>query len=69
MNEETKNYLSNSMYFQNIPLKLKIKNQIEFYFGDTNYNKDKYLKSHCDQDGYVPIRVISNFKRMVFLKV
>ena len=49
------------MFFQNIPPKLKIKNQIEFYFGDTSYNKNKYLKSHCDQDGYIPITVISNF--------
>ena len=49
------------MIFQNIPLKLKIKNQLEFYVGDTSYNKNKYLKSHCYQDGYIPITVISNF--------
>ena len=55
------------MFFQKIPLKLKIKNQIEFYFGDTNYIRDDYLLSHRDEDGYIPIRVISNFKRMVFL--
>jgi hypothetical protein len=64
MNEETKNYLSNSMFFQNIQLKFKIKNQIEFYFGETNYYKDIFLLNQRDHDGYVPIHVISNFRRM-----
>jgi hypothetical protein len=56
------------MFFQKIPLKLKIKNLIELYFGDSNYIKDDHLLSNRDQDGYVPIIFISNFKLIGLLK-
>lgn len=64
MDEATKKDLSQNMYSEEIPRKLKIRYQIEFYFGDLNYFKDDYLLSCCDPMGYVPIRMISNFKRM-----
>jgi len=45
---------------------LHIQKQVEFYFGDQNYPKDKFLKSQAakDEKGWVPISVVLDFKRM-----
>ncbi|CAG8625816.1 4640_t:CDS:2 [Acaulospora colombiana] len=40
--------------------------QVEYYFGDTNYPKDLFLKelSEKDPDGWVPIAMIRQFRKM-----
>ena len=35
------------------PFQLKLKAQLEFYFGDDNYSKDEYLKELEDNDGWI----------------
>ena len=35
--------------------------QVEYYFGQTNYNKDFYLKSCEGKDGWIPLEVIYGF--------
>ncbi|XP_076463079.1 uncharacterized protein LOC143295302 [Babylonia areolata] len=41
----------------------QLKDQMEFYFGDSNLNKDRFMKEQTDKDpeGYVPISVFMNF--------
>ena len=43
----------------------KIKNQVEFYFGDVNMQRDKFLieQSKLD-DGWIPMTVMLNFKML-----
>jgi len=43
-----------------------VKKQVEFYFGDSNYPTDKFLRetSQKYKDNYIPIKVILSFKRM-----
>jgi hypothetical protein len=41
-----------------------IKRQIEFYFSDNNYEKDSFLKSKEDENGYIPISVIMSFNKI-----
>lgn len=36
----------------------------EYYFSDENLAKDVYLRRNMDQDGFVPIEVIANFRRI-----
>ena len=45
----------------------KLKNQLEFYFSDSNIHKSKYLKSLIAQseDGGVPIEQVMSFNRIV----
>jgi len=47
-------------------LKMNIKRQIEFYFSDSNFRKDKFLKSQAELDpnGFVPISVLLTFNRL-----
>lgn len=47
-------------------LKNKIVKQVEFYFSDSNFPKDKFLRTEAakDPNGYVLISVIASFKRM-----
>lgn len=42
----------------------RIKNQIEYYFGDRNFTRDRYLQDKMTIDGYVPLEVILDFPRM-----
>ncbi|CAH8444881.1 unnamed protein product [Schistosoma turkestanicum] len=42
----------------------RIRNQIEYYFGDRNITRDRYLQEKMTTDGYVPLEVILNFPRM-----
>jgi len=44
----------------------KILAQMEFYFSDSNYPKDKYLRAlaAANEDGYVSIDTLSTFKRV-----
>ena len=44
----------------------KIKKQIEFYFSDSNYPKDKFLqeKAKENEEGFIPLEVLTNFNRL-----
>ncbi|KAI3816323.1 hypothetical protein L1987_16016 [Smallanthus sonchifolius] len=38
--------------------------QIEYYFSDENLVKDMFLRSHMDDEGWVPITLIAGFQRV-----
>lgn len=38
--------------------------QIEYYFSVDNLCKDMFLRKNMDSQGYVPLRVVANFKRI-----
>lgn len=46
------------------PLPVKILQQIEYYFSETNLVKDDYLKSNMDEEGWVPLSLIAGFRRV-----
>ncbi|XP_065886873.1 la-related protein 7-like [Dysidea avara] len=43
-----------------------IQDQLEFYFGDSNLHKDRFLQKKIQEhpEGYVPIEVIASFNKM-----
>ncbi|XP_017488746.1 PREDICTED: la-related protein 7 [Rhagoletis zephyria] len=41
-----------------------IRKQMEFYFGDANLSKDRFLKQLIDKDPYVPLEVFLNFNKL-----
>lgn len=43
-------------------LKKAIRKQVEYYFGDSNWAKDEYLRSLADAEGYVALENIMDFK-------
>jgi len=45
---------------------VKIKKQIEFYFSDSNFPKDRFLRaqSALNENGFVNLEIIASFKRM-----
>ena len=47
----------------------KIIRQVEYYFGDANLNRDKFLLEQIgkDEEGWVPISVLLTFKRLAAL--
>lgn len=46
----------------------KIKKQVEFYFGDINMHRDKFLIEQVQLDeGWIPMSVMLNFKMLVSL--
>eukprot|EP00123_Amoebidium_parasiticum_P012433 comp21351_c0_seq1/m.29292 comp21351_c0_seq1/g.29292 ORF comp21351_c0_seq1/g.29292 comp21351_c0_seq1/m.29292 type:complete len:445 (-) comp21351_c0_seq1:509-1843(-) len=47
----------------------RIVRQVEFYFGDSNLGKDRFMKHEIDQakDGWIPVAVIGNFNKMKVL--
>ncbi|XP_017214818.1 la-related protein 1C isoform X2 [Daucus carota subsp. sativus] len=42
-------------------------NQIDYYFSDDNLVKDEFLRSKMDEQGWVNISVIANFRRVLSL--
>ena len=44
----------------------KVKKQIEFYFSDSNYPKDKFLQETAKQhkEGFIPLSVLTTFNRL-----
>ncbi|KAK4276492.1 hypothetical protein QN277_014634 [Acacia crassicarpa] len=42
----------------------KIVNQIDYYFSDANLVNDEFLISKMDEQGWVPISLIANFRRV-----
>ncbi|PKA55588.1 hypothetical protein AXF42_Ash006790 [Apostasia shenzhenica] len=47
-------------------LRHRIVRQVEYYFSDENLPTDKFLMKHIkkDKDGYVPIAVVSSFRKL-----
>lgn len=47
-------------------LEQKIIKQVEYYFGDVNLPRDKFLQGKIkeDSDGWVPLEVMLKFKRL-----
>uniref|UniRef100_A0A1I8PJM9 Uncharacterized protein n=1 Tax=Stomoxys calcitrans TaxID=35570 RepID=A0A1I8PJM9_STOCA len=41
--------------------------QMEFYFGDANLSKDRFLKQLIDKDPYVPLKIFLTFNKMKVL--
>ena len=41
-----------------------IKRQIEYYLSDVNYEKDNFLRSKEDENGYIPIDFIMSFNKI-----
>jgi len=47
------------------PLELKVTKQIEYYFGDHNLPRDKFLKEQLQlDDGWVPLETMLKFNRL-----
>jgi len=43
----------------------KLKKQLEFYFSNSNYPRDKFLRGvAAENDGFVPIKVLTTFNRV-----
>ncbi|GAA49320.1 La protein homolog [Clonorchis sinensis] len=42
----------------------RIRYQVEYYFGDKNFIRDRYLQEQITTDRYVPLSVILEFPRM-----
>ena len=38
--------------------------QVEFYFGQTNYKTDEYLRSFENAEGWIALEFINNFPKM-----
>lgn len=41
-----------------------LKNQLEFYFGDSNLRRDRFLQKSMDKEGYTIFATICNFNKM-----
>ncbi|ALC49164.1 CG42569 [Drosophila busckii] len=41
-----------------------IRAQMEFYFGDANLSKDRFLRRHVEQDPFVPLDIFLNFNKI-----
>jgi lupus La protein len=54
------------MAADNSDLEAKVLKQVEFYFSDSNYPRDKFLRAQAGfhEQGYVPIATIASFARM-----
>jgi hypothetical protein len=44
----------------------KIKKQVEYYFGDSNFRRDRWLRNEVgkDPEGWMDVSVLTNFKRL-----
>ncbi|CAL0317559.1 unnamed protein product [Lupinus luteus] len=49
---------------ETLALKTSIVKQIDYYFSDENLQHDQYLISLMDDQGWVPISTVANFKRV-----
>ena len=45
-------------------LKAQIKAQVEYYFSQQNLIKDNYMVSQMDSEGYIPISIIAQFRKV-----
>jgi len=47
------------------PLALKLKRQLEYYFGDINFPRDKWMRAKAaENNGYIPIALLLTFNRI-----
>lgn len=45
-----------------------VKEQLEYYFGDSNYRRDKWMKSTAAENGgYIPVEKLLDFKKLANL--
>ncbi|XP_075155381.1 la related protein 7 [Haematobia irritans] len=56
---QTKSYRKRKKHYYN-----GIRNQMEFYFGDANLSKDRFLKQLIDKDPYISLDVFLTFNKM-----
>ncbi|KAL5125649.1 La-related protein 1A [Glycine soja] len=49
---------------ETVPLRTSIVKQIDYYFSDENLQNDHYLISLMDDQGWVPISTVADFKRV-----
>lgn len=58
-----------AMFFsvQDPQLHTKLVNQIDYYFSNENLIKDIYLRQNMDDQGWVPIKLIAGFKKVMLL--
>ncbi|KAJ7953166.1 la-related protein 1C-like [Quillaja saponaria] len=58
-----------AMYFPppDPQLHIKIVNQIDYYFSNENLIRDTYLRQNMDEQGWVPIKLIAGFKKVMHL--
>ncbi|XP_028776620.1 la-related protein 1C isoform X2 [Neltuma alba] len=58
-----------AMFFSapDLQLPAKIVNQIDYYFSGENLIKDTYLRLNMDEQGWVPIKLIAGFKKVMQL--
>ncbi|KAG2311210.1 hypothetical protein Bca4012_025662 [Brassica carinata] len=49
---------------EKLDLQGRVVKQIEYYFSDENLQNDQYLISLMDEQGWVPIKIIADFKRV-----
>ncbi|CAI9725419.1 Hypothetical predicted protein [Octopus vulgaris] len=62
-------YFNGTMYYgiqsyDNAQVKEFIKSQIEYYLSEDNLNRDYFLRQNMDQDGWIPLSLISTFRRI-----
>ena len=69
MKQKDKNMVSNEIFYKENPWIFKIRYQVEFYFGDYNFDHDEYLRSCLDDQGYLSLFKIMAFPRMRDLNV
>merc|ERR1712098_661234 len=57
----------NYPYYSNDNYRLRIRQQIEYYFSMENLFRDYYLRSQMDADGWVSLEVLAGFNRLKYL--
>jgi len=48
-------------------ISLRIKKQIDYYFGEANYYTDSYLRGQENQEGWINLKIVLTFYKMVDL--
>jgi len=62
--------LSQSTTSDDSDLDKKIVRQVEYYFGDVNMVRDKFLKAEVvKEDGWIPLSILTTFKRLQALTI
>jgi len=66
--EQTSNAERLNQYFAVTDLEKKIIRQVEYYFGDHNLPRDRFMKSVMESnDGWIPMETMMTFKRLAAL--
>ncbi|PSS29995.1 La-related protein like [Actinidia chinensis var. chinensis] len=61
--------MPHAMFFNvpDLPLHVKVVNQIDYYFSNANLIKDTFLRQNMDDQGWVSINLIASFKKVSVL--